>query len=99
MFHRLTTDGHSHPPADDHLRHQADLDLSRRAIHGVWTSLLIVIVLALFTSCFTDQPRIGWIFIAAMALIVGLRLGCRGWPNQTSNRSLLFRKRVYLSTI
>ena len=41
---------------------QADLDLTRRAIHGAWVSLFIFVVLAASTSYFHEHPRLAFSF-------------------------------------
>jgi len=81
------------------LRHQADIDLSRRAIHGTWTSVLILVVLALFTSCFTEQPGLSFTFAFSMALVVGARLWIWRWPDPAAGRSRWIWKGIYVSTI
>ncbi len=74
------------------LAEHADLDLTRRAIHGTW-------ILALFTSYFIERPWLPFSFALLMALIIGLRIWLRRWPNQTNSRSRRIRKNLYFSTI
>src|SRR5260370_6345654 len=81
------------------LAEHADLDLTRRAIHGTWTSISIFIILALFTSYFIERPWLPFSFALLMALIIGLRIWLRRWPNQTDSRSRRIRKKLYFSTI
>src|SRR5258708_1407046 len=81
------------------LEDQADLDLTRRAIHGVWVSLFISVVLATCTSYFSEHPRLAWPFAAAMALIIGLRLATRRWPSRPDAQSRILWKRLYFATI
>ena len=82
-----------------HLADRADLDITRRAMHGTWTSIFIFLVLAVFTSYFKERPRLAFSFAILMALIIGLRLWLQRWPSRTESRSRRIWKRLYLSTI
>jgi len=42
------------------LSEQADLDLTRRAIDGVWASVVIFLVLAIFSSYFKEHPPVAF---------------------------------------
>src|SRR5437016_590134 len=64
---RIPALGNSMPslmPTPGALVEQADLDLTRRAIHGAWVSLFIFVVLAAFTSYFHEHPRLAFSFAA-----------------------------------
>src|SRR5262245_6073251 len=92
------------PPSHDpnragRLAEHADLDITRRAMHGTWTSISIFIILALFTSYFVERPWLPFTFAVLMAVLIGLRIWLRRWPNQTNRRSRRIRKKLYFSTI
>jgi signal transduction histidine kinase/ActR/RegA family two-component response regulator len=82
-----------------HLAERADIDLTRRAMHGTWTSLFILVALAGFTSYFKDYPKLAWPFALCMAMVIALRLWFRRWPDRTDSRSRLLWKRMYNATI
>src|SRR5947208_3358071 len=81
------------------LEDQADLDLTRRAIHGVWVSLFIFVVLAICTSYFNEHPRLAWSFASAMTLIIALRLAVRQWLSRPDGPSRMRWKKLYFATI
>src|SRR6266478_694190 len=81
------------------LLEQADLDLTRRAIHGTWTSLFIFFVLAVFTPYFTEHPVPAFSFAAMLGLIVGFRLWLYRWPRRSAGRSRRITRALYISTI
>src|SRR5436190_9762080 len=82
-------------PRPEELRREADLDLTLRAVHGVWTTLFVFLVLAIFTPYFQEHPRTAFSFAGIMSAIVCIRLGCYRWPNR--QRQLL--RTLYFSTI
>src|SRR6266576_2543407 len=84
--------------AGDRKCEQADLDLTLRAIHGIWTSVFIFLVLAVFTSYFQEHPIMTYSFAAAVGLIICLRLGSYRWQNRPGPSRRLWRA-LYLSTI
>src|SRR5438270_5596457 len=86
-------------PYPPKLYHEADLDLTLRAVHGVWTSVFIFLALAIFTSYFQEHRRTALSFAGAMALIVCFRLGCYRWPNRPAGQSRRVWRKLYLSTI
>src|SRR5262245_22900918 len=81
------------------LAEQADLDLTRRAIHGAWVSLFIFIALAAFTPYFEEHPRLALSFAAIIASVICARLGLLRWPNRPDERSRQIWKSCYFSTI
>src|SRR5260370_25671548 len=95
-----TTSVHLPPSArDGELAVQADLDLTRRCIHGTWVSLFIFLVLATCTSYFQEHPRLAFSFAAIAAMIIGLRLALHSWPNRPDSRWRALARRLYFSTI
>src|SRR5436305_6476235 len=86
-------------PHSEELCQEADLDLTLRAVHGVWTSVFVFLVLAFFTSYFQDHPRTALWFAGAMTLIICLRLGCYRWPNRPAGRPRRLWRALYLWTI
>jgi signal transduction histidine kinase/CheY-like chemotaxis protein len=88
-------------PSDrsEELQEQADLDLTRRAIHGAWTSAFIFLVLAVFTPYFTEHPVPAFSFAAMIGLIAGCRLWLYRWPRRSPGRPRRISRVLYLSTI
>src|SRR5436305_2096206 len=86
-------------PYPAELCREADLDLTLRAIHGVWTSVFVLLVLVIFTPYFQEHPRTAFTFTGAMALIICLRLGFYRWQDRPAGRPTRLWRTLFLSTI
>src|SRR5260221_2210940 len=81
------------------LSRQSDLSIAARAVHGIWTAALCLLIVVLSSTYFTDHPAVVLTAAASLIGIMSLRLFASRSKGPAAPRDRLNRRKLYFSTI
>src|SRR6266446_10410900 len=81
------------------LSRQSDLSIAARAVHGIWTAALCLLIVVLSSTYFTDHPAVVLTAAASLIGIMSLRLFASRSKGPAAPRDRLNRRILFFSTV